>query len=47
MKVLNVEEHDDGSATIGVDLTPEELKIVVEEGLKRVIENTMEDLEDE
>lgn len=47
MKIYDLVEHEDNSVTFTVDLTPEETQIVLEEGLKAIIENTEKDLEDE
>jgi len=42
MKVDNLVEHEDGSATLTVDMTPEETQIVVEIGLLKLLKDYME-----
>ena len=36
-EVTNVEEHDDGSATLQFDLTEEEVKMLLQWGIKEAI----------
>jgi len=42
MKVSNLVEHEDGSATLTIDMTPEEMQIVVEVGLLKLLTDYME-----
>jgi len=42
MKVTDLTENEDGSATMKVDMTAEEIQIVVEVGLLKLITNYME-----
>jgi len=42
MKVDNLVEHEDGSATLTVDMTPEEMQLVVEVGLLKLLTDYME-----
>ncbi len=36
-EVTNIEEHEDGSATVHFDLTDEEIKILISWGIKEAI----------
>jgi hypothetical protein len=36
-EVQNIEEHDDGTATLHLDLTDEEIKILISWGIKEAI----------
>lgn len=36
-EVQNIEEHDDGTATLHLDLTDEEIKILIRWGIKEAI----------
>jgi hypothetical protein len=36
-EVTSVEEHDDGSATLQIDLTEEEVKMLLQWGIKEAI----------
>jgi len=36
-EVTNIEEHDDGTATLHLDLTDEEIKILISWGIKEAI----------
>ena len=36
-EVTNIEEHEDGSATLHFDLTDEEIKVLIQWGIKEAI----------
>ena len=36
-EVTNIEEHEDGSATLHFDLTDEEVKVLIQWGIKEAI----------
>ncbi len=36
-EVTNIEEHDDGTATLHLDLTDEEIKMLIQWGIKEAI----------
>jgi len=44
MKVIEVKEHEDGSATVQFDITPEETKQLVEFALQRLIKEFVNEL---
>ena len=39
MKVVNITDHEDGSATIVVDLDTEATKLVMQVGLRKLLED--------
>jgi hypothetical protein len=43
MEVVNTVEHEDGSATLTFDLTPEEAKLLINDSLLRAIKNSIVD----
>ena len=55
MMVVSLVEHDDGSATVHMDMSPEEVHALIEsafrialvKGLKMVEEQVMEEMKDE
>lgn len=46
MKVEFCEEHLDGSATYAVELTREETDFIISFGLRKIIEQTVKELEE-
>ena len=47
VQVTNLVEHEDGSATITMELTNEVAKIIYEMGFLALLENSIEGTEDE
>ena len=45
MKVEYVEEHDDGSATVNIDLDPEEHKALISVGFEFLLRQVLKDAE--
>lgn len=40
-EVTNVEEHDDGTATLHFDLTDEEVKMLIQWGIKEALKQAL------
>jgi len=47
MKVLNLTEHKDGSATLELELTEEEIKLLVEYAIQQLIKKYLKETIDD
>lgn len=43
IKVVNITDHEDGSATVVVDLDTESTKLVMQVGLRKLLEDHIKD----
>lgn len=45
MKIINIIEKDDGSCSIEMDMTNEEIQIVLEVGFNKILKDSIEEME--
>jgi len=47
MKVLNIDEQEDGSAIVNVDLTDDEVQLLLEHSIVSALKNYIKEKEDD